>query len=162
MARFLFAILLIAASLVQSTLLPAVQLLGLLPDIALVLLLVWSATHGIFEGVFWAFGLGLWIDLLTMDRLGTHGIALIVVAVIGGATRGRLFRSGAVLPIVAVLAATMAFNLVSLLLGTLSGDAVDVAGTLRLALMTSLLNALLVPLAYGVLFVFDRWIPHHV
>lgn len=160
--RILFGLLLFSTALVQATFLPALNWLEIIPDFALVFLLIWSATHGPREGIAWAFALGLWLDFLTLDRLGTHGIALLAVAVIGGATRGRLFRSGMVLPLLAVLVATLAFNLVMLILDGLGGEPVYVAGALRIASVAALLNALLVPLAYGVLFVFDRWMPRRV
>ena len=161
-ARVLFALLLVATALLQATFLPALDWLDVIPDFALVFLLIWSATHGPREGLAWAFALGLWLDFLTMDRLGMHAIGLLAVALIGGATRGRMFRSGMILPLLAVLVATLAFNFVMLVVKTLAGEPVDAAGTLRVALVSSLLNALLVPLAYGILFVFDRWIPRRV
>jgi rod shape-determining protein MreD len=161
-SRGLFAVLLVFTALLQASFFPATGFIGIAPDFALVLLLVWSATRGIYEGLFWAFGLGLWMDLLTMDPLGTHAVALLAVAAIGGATRGKLFHSGMILPLVAILAATLAFSLVLLFLDALRGEGGDLAGMLRLALMTALLNALLVPLAYGFLFVFDRWVPRRV
>jgi rod shape-determining protein MreD len=160
-ARFLFAVLLMITALLQATFFPATGLIGVVPDFALVFLLIWSATHGIYEGLFWAFGLGIWIDLLTMDALGTHGIALLAVAAIGGATRGKLFRSGAVLPILAVVVATLAFSAIMLIVRLFGSGSVDIAGSLRLGMLTAVLNALLVPIAYGVLIVFDRWIPRH-
>lgn len=160
--RILFAILVLPTGLLQATFFPATGLLGIVPDFALVFLLIRGATHGVREGLVWAAGLGLWIDLLTMDPLGTHVLALLVVAMIGGATGGKLFRSGAVLPIVTVAAATLADSLVLVGIAMLSGDSVGVVSAVRLAIMTSLLNALLVPLAYGVLLVCDRWIPRHV
>lgn len=161
-ARVLFAILLGITALLQATFLPALHVLSVLPDFALVLLLIWSATHGAFEGMFWAFGLGLWLDVLTMEPLGLHALALLVVALLGGLTRGRLFRSGAILPLLAVIVATLAYNLVMLVISMIGGTSIDALSFIRLALMTALLNALLVPIAYGVLLVLDRWIPRHV
>jgi rod shape-determining protein MreD len=160
--RILFAVLLMLTALLQATFFPATGFLGIVPDFALVFLLIRSSTHGVTEGLIWAAGLGLWIDLLVMDPLGTHVLALIVVALIGGATRDKLFRSGAILPILTVLAATMAYSLVLTILSVMAGDAVGGVSAIRLAIMTSLLNALLVPVAYGVLLVFDRWGPRRV
>jgi rod shape-determining protein MreD len=162
MARFLFALLLLSTALLQATFFPALNLLTVLPDFALVLLLIWSATHGVAEGMLWAFGLGIWLDVLTLEPLGNHALALLVVAILGGLTRGRLFRSGAILPLLAVIVATLAYNLVMLIMAAIGGSAGDAVSLIRLALMTALLNALLVPIAYGVLLVFDRWIPRHV
>ncbi len=161
-SRVLFAILLLLTALLQATFFPATGFLGIVPDFALVLLLIRSATHGVSEGVAWAAALGFWIDLLTMETLGTHVLALLVVALIGGLTGGKLFRSGAILPLLTVLAATLAYSLVHSLMSAASGDSFGGVSAFRLAIMTSLLNALLVPLAYGVLLVFDRWIPRRV
>jgi rod shape-determining protein MreD len=161
-ARLFFGLLLMVTALLQATFLPSLNILGVLPDFALVLLLLWSATHGAFEGLFWAFGLGLWLDIVTMDLLGTHALALMIVALVGGLTRGKLFRSGAILPLVTVIVATMGYSVVVRLMETLAGTGADALSFFRLALMTSLLNALLVPIAYGILLVFDRWIPRHV
>lgn len=160
--RILFAALLMLTALLQATFFPATGLLGIVPDFALVFLLIRSATHGVSEGLVWAAALGFWIDLLAMDPLGTHVLALLVVALIGGLTGGKLFRSGAILPVLTVLAATLAYSLVLVILSAMAGDPVRAASAFRLAIMTSLLNALLVPLAYGVLLVFDRWIPRRV
>ena len=160
--RVLFAGLLLLTALMQATFFPASGYLGIVPDFAMVFLLIRSATHGVSEGLVWAAVLGFWIDLLAMDPLGTHVLALLVVALIGGATRGKLFRSGAILPVLTVLAATLAYNLVLVILSALAGDPVGGVSAFRLAIMTSLLNALLVPLAYGVLLVCDRWIPRRV
>jgi rod shape-determining protein MreD len=161
-ARFFFGLLLVVTALLQATFIPSLNILSVLPDFALVLLLLWSATHGVFEGLLWAFGLGVWLDVLSMDLIGTHGLALMIVALVGGLTRGKLFRSGAILPVLTVIVATLGYNVVVTLMGTIAGTTADIASFVRLALMTSLLNALLVPIAYGVLLVLDRWIPRHV
>jgi rod shape-determining protein MreD len=149
-------------ALVQATFLPALGILQIIPDFALVFLLIWSSTHGTREGLFWAFALGLWIDFLTLDLLGTHGIALLAVALIGGATKDRLFRSGIILPMAAVFAATLAYNAIVQFLSVVSGDGLEAVGALRLSLMTSLLNMLLVPVAYVVLLLIERWMPRSV
>lgn len=162
MARLFFGLLLAVTALLQATFLPALNILSVLPDFALILLLLWSATHGVFEGLCWAFGLGMWLDVLTMDLLGTHALALMIVALVGGLTRGKLFRSGAILPLLTVIIATMGYSLVVVMMETVAGSSSDARGVARLALMTSLLNALLVPIAYGVLLVFDRLMPRRV
>ncbi len=162
MERFLFTIVLMFVTLLQSTFFPAMELLNIIPDFALVLLLVWSASRGMEEGLLWAFGLGLWMDFLTLDPLGTHVIPLLAVALIGGAVRGKLFRSGAVLPVVAVAGATIVYRVIGVLIQTFSGQGVEVTGEARLAILAALLNALLVPLVYGFLLMMDRWLPRRV
>ncbi|HMM41247.1 MAG TPA: rod shape-determining protein MreD [Thermomicrobiales bacterium] len=162
MARVSFALLLALTALLQATFLPALGVIAILPDFALLLLLVWSASRGMVEGMTWALGLGLWLDLLTLDRLGTHGLSLLAVAVVGGLAGQRLFRSGIVLPLVAVVIATLAAGLVAIVVARFDGEAAGGLAMMRPIVATAFLNAVLVPVAWVVLLVADRWIPRHV
>ncbi len=162
MARVSFAFLLALTALLQATFLPGLGAIAILPDFALILLLVWSASRGMPEGMIWALGLGIWLDLLTLDRLGTHGLSLLAVAVIGGLAGQRLFRSGIVLPIVAVVVATLAAGLVAMVVARFGGEAAGSMAMMRPIVATAFLNALLVPIAWIVLLVVERWIPRHV
>lgn len=161
-ARFLFATTLFFTGLIQASLLPSLALLEIMPNFALVFLLIWSASYGPEEGMLWAFGLGLWLDVLTLAPLGTHSIALLVVALVGGAVRGQFFRSGAILPVVAVIGATLAFGMIRMTMQYLSGGPVSFVASLRLAVIAAFLNALVVPFAYGALLMFERWAPRRV
>ncbi len=162
MSRLAFALILIIASILQASFLPAVGILELSPNFVLVLLLIWSSNYGIEEGLIWAFFLGIWLDLLTLDPLGTQSIALMTVAVVGGSIQGRFFRSGAILPVVAVVVATITYYLTRLLLDVLSGDPVALVGSMRIVLISSLLNVLVVPLAYAGLLLSERLTPRRV
>lgn len=162
MNRFLFALLLMTAALMQATFLPAANVVPVIPNIALVLLLVWSATHNVEEGLIWAFALGLWVDMLTLDPLGIHAIPLMLVALGGWAVRGRFFRSGAILPIAAVVLVTVGAGLLMLLLDVLRGERVMILAQMRLLLLMAFLNALVVPLVYFVVLVIERVTPSRV
>ena len=160
MARLLFALLLVTAAFAQATVLPELRLLGILPNLVLVLLLVWSALRGVAEGLLWVFGTGLLLDLLAMDAFGTNGLALLAVAVLAGPARHRFFHSGMVFPIVLAIVATVAHALIlSILRGAGDGGTALPAGAVfRLAFLQALLNALLVPPLYLVAGWMDRWV----
>ncbi|CAN5701632.1 hypothetical protein BH23CHL2_BH23CHL2_29960 [soil metagenome] len=162
MGRVLFALLLFAAALLQASFLQAMDSVAIIPNIALVLLLVWSASHSIEEGLIWAFALGLWFDMLTLDPLGIHAIPLMLVALAGGAVRGRLFRSGAILPIVAVIAVTIGAGFVGVALDFLRGERILFLGQMRIVLVMAFLNALFVPLIYVVILIIERVTPSRV
>lgn len=148
-------------ALIQASFFPATGLIGMYPDLVLVFLLVWSAHHGVDEGLWMAFGLGLWLDVITMDRLGTHVLTLLPVAVIGALASWRLLRSGMLLPFLAVVAATLASAAVDSILSTLGGHTPELFAATRLAIATALLNAVIVPFAWGITLIIDRWIPRH-
>ena len=162
MARFVFGVLIATVALFQSAFFPAVGLLEITPDFVLVFLLIWSSSHGVLEGMLWAFGVGIWLDLVTLTPLGTHALALLPVVAIGGLVSTRLFRSGAVLPILTVVAATFAYHLVQFIMDAAAGEVLGVEAFFRLSLLAALLNALLVPVSYGAMLVFERVMPSRV
>lgn len=148
MARVFFALLLVSAALIQATILPNTRVLGVLPDLVLVLLLVWSAMRGVAEGAVWVFGTGLALDLLAMDRFGTNGLALLVVALLAGPARRRFFHSGLVVPIALTVVATVVHAVILLLLRSGTGAALPLSAAFRLIVLQALLNSLLVPPLY--------------
>ena len=158
MARLFFACVLVCVILIQATVLPGLHLIGVLPDLVLVLLLVWSAMRGIGEGVVWVFVAGLLLDVLAMDRLGTNGLALLVVAVLAGQARRRFFHSGMVFPIALAIVATVVHASVLLLLRGSEGMALSVGPAFRLIFLQALLNSLLVPPLYLLVGWMDRWV----
>ena len=157
MARFLFGLLVVTAAFAQATILPALVPMDVLPDVTLVLLLIWSALRGVPEGALWVFGVGLLLDLLALDRLGTNGLALLVVALVAGLARRRFFHSGLVFPIVLAIAATIGHSLVLLVLRGVAG-AGPIGINPGVILLHALLNALLVPPLYPVAARMDRWL----
>ena len=157
MARLFFAVLVVASALFQATLLPAVNPLQVQPNLVLVLLLVWTAQHGIGEGVIWAAGIGVLLDLLAMDTLGTNGLALLAVVLLGGAARRRFFHSGPMFPMVLTLLAAFVSPLLMLVLRDGLGPAsADLLPAARLIVPQALLAMMLVPPLYLVAVVLDR------
>lgn len=153
MARIVFAIGLVLTALIQGTVLPALDVIEVLPDVTLVLLLVWSALRGTAEGLIWAFALGMFIDVLSLDPLGTNALALLPVVVMGGIARRRLFHNTLILPLVLAVAATMVHAVVLLLFRSGEGAGLPLASVTRLVVLQALLNLLFVPPCY----VIARW-----
>jgi len=158
MARALFALLLVTAALAQATILPALGPIAVLPNVVLVLLLVRSALRGVAEGLAWVFGIGVLIDLLAMDPLGSNGLALLPAALLAGPARRRFFHSGMVFPLLLAMLATVAHaTVLTVLRGIDDGGAMlPAAAVARLTFLQALLNALLVPPLYVVAGWMDR------
>jgi rod shape-determining protein MreD len=156
MIRVLFALLMVFAALSQATFMPQAHLLEVLPDVTLVLLLVWSALRGVPEGLVYAFGLGIFLDVLALDPLGTNALALLGVALIGGLSRRRFFHSNIVFPLLLSVVATMIHAVVLLLLRSSDGAGVPFASVFRFIFLQSLLNAIFVPPLYLVAGWMDR------
>jgi rod shape-determining protein MreD len=155
--RLLFAVLLIIIATAQSTVFSLTNLFGIAPNFVLVLILILSSRYGVREGVVWAFGAGLVLDLLALDPLGSNGLAMIPVAVIGSLARRPMLQSGLLLTMLMVLGATLAHFTLASIIDTLSGTGYTVAVSIRLGLVTAFLNTLVVPPIYGLVILLDRF-----
>ena len=167
MPRIIFGIFILGLALLQTTVVPMGRIYGITPDLVLVSLFLWSASREPREGLSWAFGIGVFVDLLTLNPLGTAALGFLPVAVSGWLGRSRFFQSGLLFPLLMTIAATAAHSatvfvvswLLTLLhLGAAGGSQLNLLGTLRLALLGSLLNAVVVPPLYLIVQLFDRWI----
>lgn len=161
MARPIFALLLVVAALVQATVLPALVPFGVMPNLVLVLLLVWVALRGVAEGLIWVLGAGLLLDALAMDAIGTNGLALLPVVLAAGMARRRFFHSGMIVPLLLAVVATICHGLILTLVRSLDagGGLPPLTGVIRLTFLQSLLNAVLVPPLYLVASRVNRWEP---
>jgi rod shape-determining protein MreD len=160
--RLLFAILLILIAIAQSTLFSLTNWFGIAPNIVLVLVLLLSTRFGVREGIVWAFGAGLMLDLLALDPLGSNGLALMAVAIIGGLAKRPMLQSGLLLTMLMVLLATMAHFTVASIVDALTGVGYAFTVSIRLGLVTAFLNTLVVPPLYGLVLLLDRVGVHRV
>jgi len=148
MTRILFGLLLFVTAMVQATVLPRVNPTSLSPDIVLVMLFLWSASRGIRESLAWIFFTGLLLDVLTLDPLGTNGLALVIVVLFSGPGGRRIFQFNVVVPILMVFVATIVHGLV---LYTLRGAAPGFSIVLQ-----AILHAMLLPILYLISRLFSR------
>lgn len=57
---------------------------GVSPDL-LLLLCIWITMHeGQFVGLFWAFGIGIFLDVVSIDVVGTNGLAKLIAVFVAG------------------------------------------------------------------------------
>ena len=158
MPRIVFAIFLALMALLQTTVLPMGRFIGITPDLVLVSLLLWSANREPREGLVWAFGIGIFLDLLTLSPIGSTSLALLPVAVTGWLSRTRFFQSGLLFPLLMTMVATLAHSLALLLLAPLTGNHLNLITVARLAMLGALLNAVVVPPLYLIVQLLERWI----
>lgn len=158
MPRVIFALVIGAAALAQSTLLPMVIGIGVKPHLVLVLLLLWSATREAREGLLWAFAVGLLLDLLTLSPLGGGALPLLPVVIIGWLSRSRFFQSGLFFPLLMTVAASAAHDLTLVAIAPLTGGQPSLVGTLRPGVLGALLNLLVVPPLYLLVQLLNGWI----
>lgn len=153
MARILFGGLLLVVALAQATVVPAYNPISFQPNVVLVLILVWSALRGLPEGLSWAFAVGMVLDVLAVDPLGTNALALMGVVLLAGLSRRRFFQSSLIFPMALAVAATVLHG-VGLLL--LRGGGVPPSTLIRFILLQAVLNAIVVPPLYLVAAAMNR------
>lgn len=154
--RLFFALLLIFIAIAQSTVLSPASVLGIAPNLVLVLVLLLSSRYGMREGIIWAFSAGILLDLLALDLLGSNAIAMIVVAIIGSLAKRPMLQSGLLLVMLMVLGGTVAHFLIASIIDSMAGTGYSFVVSLRLGLVTAFLNTLTVPILYGVVVLLDR------
>ncbi len=150
MARFIFAILVLVAIVLQGLILPELLSVRVLPNVVLVLVLCWSATRGIGEGAIWAFGIGMIFDALALDPMGTNSLALLAVCLLGMWAGRRFFQASVFLPIPIAFVATWMFALIVLILRTSEGSGAPLTALGPLLFLQALLNSLLVLLIFPI------------
>ncbi len=150
----LAAVATVAAALLQSSIVPFLNVGGAEPDLVLVLAIVWTMVAGLDGGLVSAFLGGLVIDALAMRPLGSTAFVLLI-AVGVAAVVGRLVSRGRA---VALVGTAFILGIASPLLelavyGALRGP-VSVADPLGAvlpdALYGTVLAALAAPLALGI------------
>lgn len=150
MARLFFASILLFAIVTQGLLFPDLLTIRILPNIALVLILCWSASVGAGEGAIWALGTGLLFDELSLDPMGANGIAFLAVALLGASAGRRFFQASIFPPIPITFLATWIYALIVLIIRASESGGAPLSALAPLILLQALLNSLLVVLVYPV------------
>ncbi len=117
-------ILLILCSLVQSTWFGAIAILGVVPDLALVVLVWVSYQNGLVEGPTAGFLSGFAEDFISASPLGFHALIKTAVASLAGILHGSFYIDRFFLPIVLGMGATLIKAILTALLSLLFGPSV--------------------------------------
>jgi rod shape-determining protein MreD len=144
MARFTFALMMLTAVILQGLLFPDVLAIRILPNIALVLILCWSASVGAGEGAIWAAMTGLLFDALSLDPMGANGIAFLAVALLGASSGKRFFQASILPPIPIAFVATWFYALIILIIRASDSGGAPLSALAPLIFLQALLNSFLV------------------
>jgi rod shape-determining protein MreD len=100
--------------LLQFVVAPHVTLMGVHPDLALLVALSWGLLRGPVWGGIFGLGVGVPLDILSGVPVGTFTLGMAVAGFVSGLGEGSLFRTHFLLPPVAVVLGTLLFYLGSL------------------------------------------------
>lgn len=157
MSPYLVCVLLVTIALAQTTLSPRLAILGVQPNLMLLAVLSWTLLRGGKEGMLWAFGGGMLLDMLSGTPFGALTLSLLLVSFMSGLGEGTIFRTTLSLPLVASFVGSLVHDLAFLAILQLMGWAVDWPTSLwRLMLPAAGLNTAIMPLLYALLRWLDR------
>jgi rod shape-determining protein MreD len=153
--------LLAAIAIVQATVSPHLAVWGVFPDLPLLVVIGWGLLRGPRDGAIWGFIAGLAVDLLSGAPFGAATLPLIAVGFLSGLGQASVFTAHAALPMLAMFLATIAYDLLFLLVVRISGLEVMWLDTLvRLILPSAVLNAVLMPVVFWGLRKLSTWFSH--
>ncbi len=149
MNLYLTLAVLLSAALLQSTVMPHCTLLGVHPDLMLMLVTAWSILRGSEEGMLWAVIGGVALDMLSGAPFGVCTLALLIVGFLAGLSRRSVFRSDLLLPLLIVPLATLLYEGMMLLALRALGWPADLrTGVSRVVLPAVLVNTVSMPVVY--------------
>jgi len=152
---YLVVPLLAVVAILQTTIVPGLAVWGVFANLPLLVVVSWSLLRGPREGAVWGFIAGLMVDLLSGAPFGAATLSLIIVGFLTGLGETAVFRTRIALPMVAMLLATIVYDLLFLLVVQISGQPVTwLDSVFRIVLPSAILNAVLTP----IVFLTMRWL----
>jgi rod shape-determining protein MreD len=143
---------------IQITLLTPLPLVGVKPELALMLVVTWAMLAPLGEAAVWGFILGVFLDLASGMPFGMHTLVLTLLGWLIGWAQTTFFRGNLLAPPLAMLLATFAYHVVLLALLSLFNTPIDWLAYLgRVTLPAALVHTLGLPLLYFPLQRLARW-----
>lgn len=100
----------------QAAVLPRFPVLGVAPQLLLVVVLAWTLLHGLAEGMLWALVAGVLLDLFSASPLGVTTLAMMAALAAAALVQRSFPGSKVLLPIVLAFMGTAVFWTVNIVL----------------------------------------------
>jgi rod shape-determining protein MreD len=152
MSIYLVVPFLVASAVLQASIMPHLAVWGVFAELPLLLVATWGLLQGPREGFIWGFIAGIALDVLSGAPFGAATLSLMAVGLLSGLGKNSVFTAHFVFPMAVAFLATIVYDIVFMLIVWISGYSTAWLDSLfRIILPTALLNALLMPLIYGVM-----------
>ena len=151
------AVLVLLVAVVETSVLPSFRVLGVHANLMLVLLLSWAMVRGMEEAMVVVPLGGLALGLMDGQLLGAAMLALIPLVLLTEIREARIIEGEFLLAVLLILLSTLAYEVIILIILRVTGDTVQWWGILsRVVVPAAIVNALLVPPVYGLLWLGSR------
>ena len=156
--KYIFAAaLVLLAAVAQTSALSSFRVLGVHANLVLVLVLSWAMVRGLKESMVVVPMGGLALGLMDAQPLGVVLLALVPVVLLTEIREARIVEGDFLLAILLILLSTLAYEVIILIVLRVTGETVQWWGTVaRVIVPAAIVNALLVPPIYGLLWVSSR------
>lgn len=145
------------AALLQVSLLPALRVAGVYPNLLLILVVGWALLRSTRSAVVWALIAGLWLDLLSGGVFGVYTLGLVTAAVLTGTSGQTIYRASPTLALIMVTIGTVLQYFIQVLLLWINGNSPVVTNIfLRLTLPEIVYNCVLMLAIYPLLVRIER------
>jgi len=133
----------------QASVMPYMEILGVTPDLVLIFVAVWAVMRGHEEAVVVVPLAGFIKDLATSDPLGTSALALMPIVLLAAAARIRAVDTEFLPTVIVVALGSLGYGIISMIVLAGTGQSVAWSDSiLRVVLPGCLVNALFTPLVY--------------
>ncbi|NLM69793.1 MAG: rod shape-determining protein MreD [Firmicutes bacterium] len=124
MAVLIYSLIIISALVIQTTIFTSWSLFAVVPDLILVLVVLFSLINGPIFGAKFGFAAGLALDLLVGELIGLNALTKMIIGIVVGLLALRFYKENYVIPLLCVIAATIADQLLYALGMTIFGVSV--------------------------------------
>ncbi len=140
---------LLFVAIVQVTLLPLISIAGYKIDLALILVVAQALVGSPGTAAEWGFIVGVFLDLGSGLPFGIHALTLTVIGVLMDLGQAAFFRGNVLAPPIAMLSATLVYNILILAILALLAWSISWGDYLfRIILPSAILNTVAMPVVY--------------
>lgn len=154
----LSALILIGTFLAQTVIVPHLTVVGIQPDLMLVVIVCFALTEGMMKGASSGFVGGLLEDLVMANYMGFNMVTKTIIGAAASLFKDLGPREGILWPLGAVFFASLVSQVMTALLAFLFGETVVVRSILNWSMIpTAIYNAMFTPFIYPAFIRFLKW-----
>ena len=147
----------VAASLLQTSAMPSISVLGVQPNLVLILILSWAIVRGLREAMVVVPMGALTLGLMGGQSAGMILLAAMPIVLLTQIREARIIQGDFLLAVLLIVLSTLAYESILLAALRLNGETADWWGSLvNIAVPAAIVNAILVPPLYGLLLLASR------
>jgi rod shape-determining protein MreD len=141
MRPLIWVLLTVTTLIVQATLLPLIAINGIRPDLLLIIVVSSALLLGREQGVGLGFFAGLLQDLASGNIFGLNVLSKMITGLLAGAMERKVFKEKVLLPLLAVVLATVFNNMLMLVTLFVLGYNLDLPAELMNVVFLTIYNA---------------------